>query len=171
MSIKSKILSDLTDITNDLEKHIDSYIGEVKYDINYYLLEQLDDLKTDYFTDSNANETPELNAAFEGVKDYLKRNSDKICDKVEAFWGHEGDSYHASFNSLDESIENVLDKYEEESAFLENEDLPKHHVFDSLKDLGYKYFLTDSQYYQDEILKILREEFNINLVALPAKNN
>jgi len=170
MTIKNKILSDLTDVTKKIDLHVDGYINHVKEDIDYQLLEQLNDIKSDYFLDSEGNETKELESAFKGIRSHLKSMADNLKDTVNAFYGHAGDCEYTSCNEMDEEIEEILEKYDDESSFVEDDDLDKHGIYDKLKSLSESYHLSDNQYYQDEILSILEDEFNLKLVCLPAKN-
>lgn len=43
-------------------------------------------------------------------------------------------------------------------------------AYDKLRELTQAYQLSDSQYHQTEILRFLEEEFNLNLIVAPAKN-
>ncbi len=43
-------------------------------------------------------------------------------------------------------------------------------LINTLKELGQNYQLSDNQLYQDEILRLLEEEFGIKLIVAPAKN-
>lgn len=170
MSTKTKILSDFMDVTTRIDRHVDGYINHVKGEIEYQLLEQLEDLESDYFTSEDDKLDKELKIAFKGIKGHLAHVCDNLKDTVNAFYDHAGDSEYASCNEMDEEIEEILEKYEDESSFVEDEDLDKHGVYDKLKSLSESYHLSDHQLYQDEILRILEDEFNLKLVCLPAKN-
>lgn len=170
MTIKHKILNELMDVTKKMGLHVQGYIDQLKIEIEYQLLAKMDDLKDDYFTSEDERLNRDYTIAFRGIKGHLAHVCDKLKDTASAFYDHNGDNEYTSPSQIDEEIEEILEEYEDDQSFVEDEDLDKHGVYDKLKMLSEAYHLSDHQMYQDDILNLLREEFNLNLVCLPAKN-
>ena len=96
----------------------------------------------------------------------------------------EDDDIHAYSSDIESSLSDITDLFESMEEELEDKDETIEEltneieeasetpimIYDKLKSLSESYHLSDHQIYQDDILTLLREEFNLNLVCLPAKN-
>jgi predicted nuclease with TOPRIM domain len=73
---------------------------------------------------------------------------------------------------LTEEYQETLEGYKETIEELEKEldELKNESPDAQLRQLSEAYMLSDSQYYQDELLKILENEYNLALIVAPANN-
>lgn len=65
-----------------------------------------------------------------------------------------------------ENLQEQIEDLEKEIEDLEDKCL----IFDKLETFSSSYQLSDSQYHQTEILRLLEEEFNLKLICIPARN-
>lgn len=140
--------------------HLDGYIAHVKATLNA----KTEDLITDYTND----DTGELSIPVEVFRSAMTSGRHSLTDCIEAFWDHEGDSPFVSYDDL----ETELNRIEVDlNGHLKDTDSEEHtSTHEDLAHYAERYRLSKSQYYQDEILKILENEYDLTLIVAPADN-
>lgn len=145
------------DFSRKVTNHIDGYITMLTDEIKHLH----ESLKSDYEADKESQLYQDLDIIF-----ISGRNA--LIDRVNEFYAHSGDY---EFDCSDEILEDLESITEEmEHHLRDDDDEDKISAYDKLKELAASYQLSDSQYHQDEILRLLEDEFGLNLVTLPAKN-
>jgi hypothetical protein len=158
MKLSQKTLnSELEDFADKLERHIDGYLANLQLELETLV----DGLKHDYESDKDTQLYQDLDLIF-----FKSKRS--LSDAVAEFFGHYGDSEFRSMNHIKTDLESISDEIDGHLRDDDEED--KIVAYDSIKELAASYQLSDSQYHQDEILKLLESEFDLKLICLPAKN-
>lgn len=107
----------------------------------------------------------------------MQTKMERIVKKIE-------NCIETEFYDISQELSEVLEAYDElqselddanealkdlETSIEEEMECPTS-IYTQLKELGASLQLSDSNYHQDEILKILQSEFNINLIVAPQRN-
>lgn len=155
----------LKHVKDMFKAHLDGYLANVLDDLN----QTIEMIISDYESlDANDNLTGRVDLSVDSLKRIFLTGKSSLKDKIEEFWDHKGDSPFDRYEDLD----TVLDKLDGEmQGHLKDDESETHAaVYDDLKHAAEQYRLSDSQYWQDELKKILENEYNLALIVAPANN-
>lgn len=148
-------------LKENFRDHLNGYLAHVKSELE----STLEMIKSDYSDEVNPGM---ISIPVDSLTMYFDTGKHSLKDAIETFWDHEGDSPFDRYEDLDTE----LDKLESEIDGHLKDDESEDHTYkhETLTEMAEKYRLSDSQYYQDEIIKILENEYNLVLIVAPANN-
>ena len=152
--------TDLNDFSDRLEKHIDGYIEHVK--------NCLSDLVEGMIHDFKFEDTEEVRVDSEDIRSIFFTGKKAFQDYIGEFYSDWNEANE--FKSIDHvktDLESIVEEHDNHLRDDGEED--KIYAYDKLRALAMSYQLSDSQYHQTEILRLLEDEFGLNLIVAPAK--
>jgi hypothetical protein len=148
--MKTNLQKDLEQLNKDIKSHVDSYISDLELELNGCI---------DYLQESCVDSDNKVN--FSDVENIFIGNSRKsFIDRIGEFYDGELSSEY----DLDGRFEAIIEDNEKE---LKDDDSDFHtEQSDKLESLSNMFFLSDNDYYAQEIVKILENEYKINFKKL-----
>ncbi len=154
----------LADLGERIEKQIDSYVSNLTDNLKY----TIDNIITDFSHDGMGNDDY-LSLTPGDLRRIFITGKHALDDDIQAFFSDDiPDSEFSSMGEIYEEMESIAEEMENNLKDDGEED--KIAFYDKLKELAESYQLSDSQYHQDEILRLLEDEIGLKLLVAPAKN-
>lgn len=150
MESKKVFLREFSDISETVKKHVNSYVETV----NEALKLSLESINALPIGEENIKE----------IRHILMDSKDSVNDAINAFY----DFYESEFSNedhLERTLENILDENEEHlRKDREEEEMSSfYEEMDRLSDL---YYLTNNEYYLEEMNKLMRNNFKFDRLKL-----
>lgn len=168
-SIAQKALEqEIKTLKDKFKEHLDGYMAHVLSDLNQTIDSLIDDYETRIPEGCIDTGTGTMEMPVESLERAFLTGKASFKDCLEEFWDHGGETGFDKYEDLDTALDELAENIE--SQLKDDESEEQAMLCDGLKTAAENYRMSDHQYHQDQLLRILEDEYGLKLIVAPAGN-